>query len=88
MATIPRDVGHAVDLADPTMLAEYEGFAADVPSTDGLIAAANNLVNPENTPANQVRAARMLRAGFLAGLAVGDDLPTPDAVTPTGHQDS
>lgn len=78
MATIPRDVGHPVDLNNPVNLAEYEGFAADVPTTASMIEAVND---PPATPnASSVRAARMLRPAFLQGLpAVEPNVPPPDA---------
>jgi len=77
MATlIPRDAGFPFDPADMHELAEYEGFAADVPNTTGIITAVNS---PPAVPnANSVRAARMIDPALVAGLAVGDDFPTPD----------
>jgi hypothetical protein len=86
MAIIPRDASHPLDLADATQLGEYEGFAADVPGTDGLIAAAAN--DPAATPANLRRAARMFSPDFLANVlaplngVVDAAFPTPDAVAP------
>ena len=78
MPTIPRDVSQPFDPVDPVQLAEFEGFACDVPTDDGMIAA---VAPPPLVPtANSVRAARMLRPGFLAGQVA---LPTPDPVIPT-----
>jgi FtsP/CotA-like multicopper oxidase with cupredoxin domain len=106
MAKIDRDAGHPVVLApaEPIefpfdftnkpiaqALAEYEGFAADVPHTTGLIQAVTGEIVPPDpqrpldhpevpTPANALRLQRMLRPGFLTGLSANTDfqLPTPD----------
>lgn len=76
---IPRDQSHPFDPADPVQLAEFQGFACDVPTTAGMIDAVNNPLLA--TPANSVRAAKLFAQGFLTGLAAGvNDLPTPDAV--------
>jgi hypothetical protein len=79
MAQIDRDVGSPVDLNDPESLAEYHGFAADVPTTANMIEAVNN---PPATPtANSVRAARMLAPDFLIGFPnVEPNVPPPDQV--------
>lgn len=79
---IPRDLSHPFDPADPEQLAEFEGFACDVPTTGGMIDAVNNPLLA--TPANTVRAANMFAPGFLTGLVGGvNDLPTPDAILPS-----
>ena len=73
---IPKDAGFPFDPADMHAMAEYHGFAADVPSTDGMIAAVNS---PPATPtANSVRAAAMFDPALVQGLVPGADFPTPD----------
>lgn len=76
---IPRDLGTPFDPADPVQLAEFEGFACEVPSTDGMITAV--AIPPLVPNANSVRAARMFRPGFLDGDET--DLPTPDPLPPS-----
>jgi FtsP/CotA-like multicopper oxidase with cupredoxin domain len=79
---IPRDLSSPFDPADEQQIAEFEGFACDVPNTDGMIDAVN--LASGATRANAVRAARLFAPGFLAGLVGGvNDLPTPDRVAPS-----
>lgn len=70
---ITRDVGTPFNPGDPMELAEFQGFASDVPTDDGMIAAVNAVPVPVN--AHSVRAARMLRPGYLLGA---NALATPD----------
>lgn len=80
---IRRDAGHPFDPTDPGQLDEFQGFGCDVPTTDGMIAAVRSPLNPANTPANARRAAKLFVPGLIpAGALPGDDLPTPDRVTP------
>jgi len=79
---IPRDLSSPFDPADPMQIASFEGFACDVPSTDGMIDAINNV--PGATRANLLRAQQLFADGFLVGLTGGvDDLPTPDVLQPS-----
>ena len=71
---IPRDLGNPFDPTDEQSIAEFEGFACDVPRTDAMIDGASR--------ANIVRAARLFVPGFLDGLS-SSDLPTPDLVAPS-----
>lgn len=77
MAIIPRDASAPFNPADPVQLAEFEGFACDVPTDDGVIAAVNS--PPAVPDANSVRAARMFVPSLVAGRST---LPTPDPVPP------
>lgn len=89
---IPRDLSAPFDPNDLEQIAEFEGFASDVPSTDGMIDAINGVssiddetgeVNPP-TRANLLRAQKLFAPGFLVGLVSGaNDLPTPDRVPPS-----
>lgn len=77
---IPRDLGSPLHLDDPEtgaeQLAEFQGFACEVPSDAGMVDAVNN---PPLVPtANSVRAARMFRPELVLGLSGGLGLPTPD----------
>jgi FtsP/CotA-like multicopper oxidase with cupredoxin domain len=80
---IPRDAGHPF-VADATGLAELEGFAADVPRTDGMIRAVNDPSSPLVTRANARRVARLLAPGTIPPTLDPDaaelQLPTPDRV--------
>ena len=79
---IPRDLSTPFDPADEQQIAEFEGFACDVPNTDGMIDAVNLV--PGFTRANAVRAAKLFSPGFLTGLVGGiNDLPTPDRIDPS-----
>jgi hypothetical protein len=94
---IARDSSHPFDPLDPVtgaqQYAEYEGFAADVPKTDAMMAyARGGATDPGTTPANGARARRMFSDPFLARLAAlppttplgdGTPFPTPDRVSPT-----
>jgi len=81
---ILRDASTPFDPADPVQLAEFQGFACDVPTTGGLIAAVQS---PPGVPdANSVRADRMFSEAFkvqLLPLSGSDDLLTPDPAVPT-----
>lgn len=73
---IPRDLSTPFDLAAEDMLAEFEGFASDVPTSGGMINA--------TTRSNIVRAGKLFRSGFLPAPVVGNQpLPTPDRVAPS-----
>lgn len=85
---IPRDVGSPfnpnapndpLDQFNPAngavQLAEFQGFCSDVPNDDDMIVAVNTVPVPVN--ANSVRAARLLRPGYLTAV---NALATPDAV--------
>lgn len=77
---IPRDVSGHTDLTDPVQLAEFQGFGSDVPTDAGMIDAVN--VPPPVPTANSVRAARLLRDGYLLGAsALATPDPTPANVT-------
>lgn len=82
---IPRDLGssfHPEDpITGPEQLAEFQGFACDVPSDAGMINAVNN--PPLNPTANSTRAARMFRPELVQGLSGGNGLPTPDPLPPS-----
>ncbi len=83
---IPRDQSHPFDPADPAQIAAFEGFAATVPTTAGMIDFANGVpVDGINvTRADAARATRMFAPGFLTGVVAGAvDMPTPDAVAPS-----
>lgn len=84
---IPRDLSTPFDPNDLQQIAEFEGFASDVPSSDGMIDAINGVADGETgevSRANLVRAQRMFAPGFLNGLVGGvNDLPTPDVTTPS-----
>lgn len=83
---IPRDLSTPFDPVDLEQIAEFEGFAATVPTTAGMIGFANGaLVDGINvTRADEARVTRMFTLGFLTNLVVGvDDMPTPDAVAPS-----
>lgn len=83
---IPRDLSSPFDpippavSIDPEMLAEFEGFASDVPTTGGML----NLNVITRTRSNSARAAKLFRAGFLPAPAPdvngNQSLPTPDKV--------
>lgn len=87
---IPRDLSSPFDPADPEQLAAFEGFASDVPRTDGIAAAALNIADPvglpepRNTPANALRGEKLFSPAFLGTLATPDEVdfrfPTPDPV--------
>ncbi|MCM2264094.1 MAG: multicopper oxidase domain-containing protein [Desulfuromonadales bacterium] len=74
---IPRDAGSPFNPADPMELAEFQGFCSNVPSDAGMLIAVNSV--PVPIDAHSVRAARLLRPGFLVGA---NALATPDPVTP------
>jgi hypothetical protein len=80
---IARDAGEPFT-PDEATLAELEGFAADVPRTDGLIRAVNAPLDPLVTRANRARAARLLAPGFIPPSldpnAPELTFPTPDRV--------
>lgn len=84
---IPRDLSSPFDPDDPMQIAEFEGFASDVPSTDGMIDAINGVADADTgeiSRANLVRAQKLFAPGFLTGLVGGvNDLPTPDVVPPS-----
>lgn len=83
---IPRDLSTPFDPLDPQQIAEFEGFAATVPTVSGMIDFANGVpVDGVNvTRADAARATRMFAPGFLTGLVAGAaDLPTPDAIAPS-----
>jgi plastocyanin len=79
---IPRDLSTPFDPNDPEQIAAFEGFACDVPSTDGMIDAVNGVAG--FTRANLLRAQQLFAPGFLTGLVGGtSDMPTPDVTTPS-----
>lgn len=79
---IPRDISTPFDPDDEEQIAEFEGFASDVPTTDGMIDAVNLV--PGFTRANAVRAAKLFSEGYLNNLVGGvNDLPTPDLTQPS-----
>jgi hypothetical protein len=87
MATdIPRDASNPFVVSNES-LAEFEGFAADVPTTKGIIAALNGYVDPPdapepiNTRANLIRGQHLIDPALVLGLAADADLPTPDKET-------
>lgn len=83
---IPRDLSAPFDPNDLEQMAEFEGFASDVPSTDGMIDAINGIIDPVEgeSRANLLRAQKLFRTGFLAGLVGGvNNMPTPDVTTPS-----
>lgn len=67
---IPRDLSTPFDPLDPQQIAEFEGFAATVPTVSGMIDFANGVpVDGVNvTRADAARATRMFAPGFLTGL--------------------
>ena len=86
---IPRDLStpFGPNLTEED-LAAWEGFAADVPTTDQMINAVNNVIpaNPEQaaTRAAAQRARDLFVPQLVAGLVGGfDNFPTPDRVEPT-----
>jgi hypothetical protein len=82
---IPRDAGSPL-VIDDTSLAEFEGFGTDVPNTDGIIRAITRPLDPAVTRSNRVRAANLLRPGFIPPTLDPDaaelQFPTPDPVAP------
>lgn len=91
MPIIDRDAGSPFDpnapVPDPDlpggphlMIAEFEGFASDVPRTDGMIAAVQGLAVPGNTRANRLRAAKLFVPELVATLPPAQPFPTPDRV--------
>ncbi len=84
---IQRDLSFPFDPNDLDQIAEFEGFASDVPRTDGMIDAVNNNNTPGNTRANRVRAAKLFRPELVQNLTPNPegeiDLPTPDRVEPS-----
>lgn len=79
---IPRDLSSPFDPADPQQIAEFEGFACDVPTTQGIIDFFTNV--PGVTRANAARATRMFAPGLFTGVVAGVvAMPTPDAVAPS-----
>lgn len=80
---ISRDAAQPF-VADDHSLAEFEGFAADVPRSDDLIRAVNTPDDSRVTRACAVRAAHLFAPGFIPPTLDPDageaDLPTPDPV--------
>ena len=79
---IARDSSHPFDPLEPVtgaqQYAEYEGFAADVPKTDAMMAyARGGATDPGTTAANGARARRMFSAG----------VPREARRHPAGHAD-
>lgn len=68
MAVIPRDLSTPFDPADPQQIAEFEGFAATVPTTAGMIDFANGV------PVGAIRP-------FVPPVPPDPDFQPPQAVT-------
>lgn len=90
---ISRDLSSPLDLPPDLpenlaerdrILGEFEGFASDVPTTQGIMDFADG--NP-TTRANAVRAARLFSPAFLAGLGLAtvDPMTTPDVTAPSAN---
>lgn len=75
MALIPRDVSAPFNPGDAVQMAQFEGFACDVPTDAGMVAAVNN--PPAVPTADSQRAAQLFVPALVLGRA---DLPTPDPV--------